>query len=500
MKSFWENLKRRHVFQVAAIYLIVGWLVAQVTVALAPALLLPGWFATAVVFLVILGFPIALVLAWAFELTPEGIRRSSEVLEEGDKADPKATESRAKPSIAVMPFENLSDDQSHEFLADGMTEDILTGLAYNSSLEVTSRNATMVYKNAPTDLREVGRALGVRYVLEGSLRQVGDRIRVTAQLIEAATGNHLWAEKYDRPKQEIFDVQDEVIEEILGALDAQIVTAELSRARHRPTDNLNSWELMQKAYANMARFRPTKPVFDDCVTLLKKAVELDPNHAVAHSALCFFLRSSVVNGYSSSPEADMLAASEAYKKGLSLEPEDPVNLKWLGMSALYGGEFSNAIHLLKRSLDGFPNDGAAIMHLGLAAAFVGDFNESQSQFARAYRVAPSGGLSIGYRWYEGQALAMEGRYAEAEEKMKDFLLRMPDYSGARFGHAVILARLGRIEEAREEVKAGMAADTSISFSQPPVFLHFMPCPEGDTPTPEILKQIWPKDSAVSAQS
>lgn len=501
MKSLWQNLMRRHVVQVGVIYLIVGWVVAQVTVVFAPALMLPDWFDTAVVFLVILGFPIALVLAWAFELTPEGIKKASEVFADESGGDTSASPAAlsSKPSIAVLPFDNLSGDEAHEFLADGMTEDILTGLAYNSSLNVTSRNATMVYKNKPGDLREVGRALGVRYLLEGSIRQVGDRIRVTAQLIESENGNHVWAEKFDRPKAEIFDVQDEVIEEILGALDAHIFSAEISRVRHRPTENLNSWELMQRAYTYMVRFHPTKPEFDDGAVCLKKAIEADPDNAIAHSALAFYMRARVLNGYSSEPEADMDEAERSYKKSLSLEPSDPANLKWLGCAALYGGDFQASIHHLKRSLDGYPNDGAAIMHLALALAYAGDFEESQAQFARAHRVAPSGGLSIGYRWYEGLALAIEGRYAEAEEMMKDFLLRMPSYSGAHFGLAFVLARLGRMDEARAEVKTGKAADTSVDFSTPPIFLQTMPYKEGETPTPELLGQFWSKDTAQAQE-
>lgn len=277
MMKYLRELSRRHVFQVGAIYLVAGWLIIQIASVLGPALLLPGWTIRLVTFLAILGFPIALILAYAFELTPEGIRWTGKDLEKEDESKGELDDSLSdRPSIAVMPFANLSDDKENEFLADGMTEDIITGLSYNSYLFVVSRNATLVYKNKPADLRNVGKALGVRYILERSLCQVGERVRVTAQLIEASSGNHLWAEKIDKPLTEIFDVQDQAIEEIVGALDSQIATAEIKRAYARPTDNLDAWGLMQKGMHNIVSFYPNMERFAMAMDLLRSPVEKDP--------------------------------------------------------------------------------------------------------------------------------------------------------------------------------------------------------------------------------
>ncbi len=164
-------------------------------------------------------------------------------IEDGEHSAQEASPA-AGPSIAVLPFENMSDDSEQAFLADGMTEDIITGLAAMPRLTVTARNSTFAYKGQSPDIRDVGRDLGVRYVLEGSVRRVNEKIRVTAQLIEAESGNHLWADKYDRLYADIFDVQDEVVSDIAGALSLQITQAEVARARTVPPSNLAAWELV----------------------------------------------------------------------------------------------------------------------------------------------------------------------------------------------------------------------------------------------------------------
>jgi len=501
MSKFWEGLKQRHVIQVAAIYLIVGWIVVQVTVTAAPALNLPDWFDTGIIFLVILGFPIALVLAWAFEVTPEGVKRSgapgtrTEGLG-GDEGKPSDEQEDAKPSIAVMPFANLSDDKDTEHLADGMTEDIITGLACNPHLFVASRNATFVYKGKPIDLREVGRALSVRYVLEGSVRQVGDRLRTTAQLIESKTGSHLWAEKFDRPKVDIFDIQDEVIEEILGALGAQLLSAEAKRTKGRPTESLDAWELTQQAVL----FWQTGDLKEDSSAkgLLEKAIEIDPDYATAHALLAFVLSGIVVNGLSSNPRDDFYLAQDHLGKAISLDPEDPQTLTWVGNTYVYFGQHEKAVQFLRKALTFNPTETVTILHLALAHAYLGQFEESQKNFALARRLAPSGGWSSAYDWYEAQALCLEGRLEEAEVQLDEIMPSNQVYASPVIYLGLVQALQGRMDEAKATVKRSLSVNSNVSFSGIAPMMGAHPDEAEAARRAAVFKEIWPHDDEQSA--
>jgi TolB-like protein len=245
--SFFQELKRRNVFRVAVAYIIVAWLLLQVGDTLGPALRLPEWFQSGVAYVLILGFPIAIIFAWAFELTPDGVKREKHVdrtesitHETGQKLnytiiglliaalayfaldkfvfehDHEVIETHAgEPSIAVLPFANMSDDASNEFFADGITEELLNLLAKIPELEVTSRTSAFQFKGKETDIPTVARLLGVDHVLEGSVRKSGMKVRITAQLIDADTDKHVWSETYDRELDDIFAIQDEIARKVV---------------------------------------------------------------------------------------------------------------------------------------------------------------------------------------------------------------------------------------------------------------------------------------------
>ncbi len=228
--SFWSELKRRNVVRVALVYAAVAFVVVQAADLVIPALHLPDLLMTAVVLVAILGLPIALVLAWAFELTPAGIQRDSAAQEKTAKAAPMPVRRPAadRRSIAALPFTNLSDNRENEHFSDGMTEEILTRLACIGDLRVISRTSVMQYKNTALPLRRVADELGVANILEGSVRRAGSRVRITAQLIEAETDTHLWAETYERELTDVFAVQSDVATKIALALRARI-TAPVQR-------------------------------------------------------------------------------------------------------------------------------------------------------------------------------------------------------------------------------------------------------------------------------
>ena len=321
-RDFFSELKRRNVYRVAVAYAVVGWLVIQVAATIVPALHLPSTITTAVVVLVLLGFPIALVLAWAFELTPEGIKRTEDVapdasitrrtgrklmrgvavvavlalalllftlLRQGHvavttdpaKAAATAPELHAIPakSIAVLPFQNLSRDEENAFFADGVQDEILTRLAKIGDLKVISRTSTQRFKNAPADLPTIAKQLGVLHVLEGSVQKSRDSVRVNVQLVNALTQAHLWAETYDRKLIDIFAVESDIAKRIADTLHAKLSGSEAQAIAKRPTANPEAHELYLKG-----RYFWNKRTCADlwrAVEQFKAAIEKDPAYALA---------------------------------------------------------------------------------------------------------------------------------------------------------------------------------------------------------------------------
>ncbi|MFT7470632.1 MAG: TolB-like protein [Kiritimatiellia bacterium] len=491
MKKVISELRRRNIFDVVAIYAVVGWVLIEVADVVLPTFGAPNWMNQAIILLFVLGLPVVVTQRFFFYKAdePEHSSDSNDELQTAANVTPQETKGINRPSIAVLPFENLSDDEQKRYLADGMTEDIIAGLSFNPHLTVLSRRATMVYRNNPTDLREIGTRLGVRYLLEGSIRPVGDRIRVSAQLIESSSGEHLWGEKYDRPATEMSDVQDDVIAEIIGTLDAQISTAEIRRASNRSTENLDAWGLLQKT--GLWTFTPTKGGFEKSKNLSRMAIRKDPNYALAHATLAFALRGEAINGYSADIAAAFKESTEHASLAIALEPNDPVNLRWVGCAHIYGSDVKKGIHYLQRSLMKSPNDGVTLMHLALGLGITRDFDKADECFVRARSVAPSGGLSIGYDWYEALVRTWEGRYAEAEELIKDFILHVPEYPGSHMYLGMVQARQDRFEEARNSIQKGIALAPGIDYSNPPLFLTSVRPPEGEIKTSELLVKVWP---------
>jgi TolB-like protein/Flp pilus assembly protein TadD len=316
MASLWRELKRRNVVRVAMAYVIVSWLILQLTDVLVPLLTLPEWVGRLVFLMLLVGFPLALFFAWAFELTPEGLKKEKDVdrsasitHETGrkldrtiiavllvalvvfaferfillpDRATPTGTgeeivASVDQPSIAVLPFVNMSSDPEQEYFSDGLSEEILNLLAKIPELKVIGRTSSFAFKGKNEDLRVIGEALGVNTVLEGSVRKSGDRIRITAQLIDVSDGAHLWSETYDRTMTDVFEIQDNVAGEIIEALKLHVGAMP---QRGRPTNHIEAYSLFLKARAAVNRWE-----IPEAIDSLKKAVEYDPNFADAFELL-----------------------------------------------------------------------------------------------------------------------------------------------------------------------------------------------------------------------
>jgi TolB-like protein/Flp pilus assembly protein TadD len=318
-KNFFAELKRRNVYKVAIAYAVVAWLLMQIASQIFPFFEIPNWMVRAVVLFLILGFPIAIVLAWAFELTPEGIKRTEDVdlsksltRKSGRKLDffiiavlllviaallfqrlhPKvspAVSSSLEKSIAVLPFENLSRDPDNAFFTDGVQDEILTDLAKIADLKVISRTSVMQYKNTATrNLPEIAQALKVAHVLEGSVQRSANRVRVSAQLIDARNDTHVWAEKYDRELADVFAIQSEIAEKIANQLQAKLSPTEKSAVNERPTSDLAAYDLYLRAkehmYDSVSREREN---YFKAVQLLDQAVARDPAFLLAHCQLAY---------------------------------------------------------------------------------------------------------------------------------------------------------------------------------------------------------------------
>lgn len=395
-----------------------------------------------------------------------------------------------RPSLAVLPFLNLSEDREQEFLADGMTEDLITGLAANRYLSVVSRNSTFAYKGHSPDVRDVGRELGVRYVLEGSVRRVGDRMRTTAQLIETSTGDHLWAGRYDRPYGEMFEVQDDVVASIAGALNAQLTDAEFQRARREQPSDLGAWERVHRGL--FGAFRPGAPeAMREGVEELRRAVEIDPDYAYARSALAWCLFSLAINGYAADPMAAFREGFEHLKVALEGALDDPLTLFYVGAAYVYAGRFERGIQLLERSLERNPHQPDVHMHLGVAHGYLAHFDEAHAHFDRAEALAPSGGMSIAYGWYRAQVLGFEGRYAESIPLMESHLQGMPRYVAARIFLALDLDALGRTAEARAQMERAAKIDPAFNVEGVALQLAAHPDPEQGAARVAKLRAYWP---------
>ncbi|MGZ4983173.1 MAG: FlgO family outer membrane protein, partial [Chthoniobacterales bacterium] len=220
LTNFLAELKRRKVYRVAIGYAVVGWLLIQVDTQVFPFLDIPNWIIRLIILLLALGFPIALVLAWAFDITPQGVIRTEDL--PPASTPPATTTSIPQKSIAVLPFENLSDDQANEYFADGIQDDILASLAKISDLKVISRTSVRQYRTGTRNLREIGEDLGVAHILEGTVRRAGNRVRVNVQLINACTDAHIWADTFDREMTDLFALQSELAERITVTLHANL--------------------------------------------------------------------------------------------------------------------------------------------------------------------------------------------------------------------------------------------------------------------------------------
>src|SRR5437016_12374083 len=408
MTGFFEEVKRRKVYRVAVAYIIVAGGIIQIASAVFPAWELPNWSQRLVIVLLLSGFPIALILAWAFDVTPQGIKTTPMIAVPGAHRRrnvimlvatgviisaaagffllPRAAARKIDKSIAVLPFENLSDDKENAYFADGIQDDVLTNLSKIGDLKVISRTSVMPFRGKTQNLREIGKTLGVSNILEGSVRRSGNWVRINVQLIDATTDEHLWASDYDRELNDVFAMQTDLAQKISEALQAKLSPVEKSRMERSPTENGEAYlafvqaHNLQNAVEDLGKLKQSERLY-------ARAVELDPKFALA-IARYSQLESWIVHTFERTIERREKARALA-QQALQLQPELPEAHLAMGFSLYYGdNNFEGALKEFEIAQRDLPNEAEGYLALGSIQRRLGKWPESNASLEKAVSLDP----------------------------------------------------------------------------------------------------------------
>lgn len=409
MSTFFEEVKRRKVYRAAVAYVAVAWIAIQLASLVFPAWEMPAWALRWVIILLLIGFPIALILAWALELTPEGIRPTPTspatprrkrnliaLLSLGIIASiaagffllPRASARKLDKSIAVLPFENFSEDKENAFFADGVQDDILTNLAKIGDLKVISRTSVTQYRGKEKNVREIGKALGVSTILEGSVRKSGNRVRLNVQLIDALNDEHLWAEDYDRDLTDVFAIQTDLAEKIAHELKAKLSPSEKAQMSRKPTENGEAYLAFAQAHKLHGEGMEEIEKLKQAEQLYERALEMDPNFALA-AAEFSRLESWIYHSYDPTPARGEKARKLA-ERAIALQSDCPECHLALGFSYYYGDrDYENALKEFAIAQQGLPNEADVYLAIGAIQRRQGKWAESNANLEKAVSLSPN---------------------------------------------------------------------------------------------------------------
>ena len=407
--GFFEEVKRRKVYRVAAAYIIAAGGVIQLASAAFPAWELPNWALRLVIALLLLGFPIALMLAWAYDITAQGLRATPAAGAPGRHRRrnvimlvatgvvisaaagffllPRVSAYKVDKSIAVLPFENLSDDKENAYFADGIQDDVLTNLSKIGDLKVISRTSVMPYRGKASNLREIGKALGVGTILEGSVRRIGNRVRVNVQLINAENDEHIWAEDYDRELTDVFAIQTDLAQKIANELRAKLSPSEKAQMERKPTENGEAYLAFVQAH-NLSCSVEDLEKLKQSEQLYERALELDPNFALA-IARYSQLQSWILHTFERTPERREKAQTLA-ERAMQLEPDLPEVHLARGFSYYYGdNNYDAALKEFEIAKNGLPNESEVYLSIGAIQRRQGKWAESTANLEKAVSLNPN---------------------------------------------------------------------------------------------------------------
>jgi TolB-like protein/Tfp pilus assembly protein PilF len=543
--SFFAELKRRNVFRVGVAYVVVAWLIVQVLQVLLESFGTPDWVMKTVIVLMVTGLPFALIFAWAFEMTPEGLKREHEVdrsqsitpetgrklnnaiigilvvalgyfvydkivLEAAREAElvettkqevteqlgaMPPTADKADKSIAVLPFVNMSGDQENEYFSDGLTEELLNSLARIKELKVTGRTSSFAFKGRNTDLREIGQTLGVAHILEGSVRKAQNRLRITAQLIKAEDGYHMWSDTYDRELDDIFTIQEEIAKQVATELVSTLLGDSTEQLIHRDTNNVQAYEAYLRARYLFVRKPDDVQVQHDVEQLIQRALELDPDFTLAwyghFSVLDFRQRNGSIDYQEGADQLRKLA-----DKMISMDPDLPeshvamgrvatIEMKWPEAEAAYNhalklnpgdinalSAISGLMTLLNRNDDGLeyaemalerdPLDVRALLNTTVVYALTGRCDDATKIATRALSLVPDAGRfrgRVGNCW-----LSHEGDYEKAIELFEKEPVKFMSLTGKAIAYNK-LDQQDKAQQNLDELIEAYGEQASYQFAQ-----------------------------------
>lgn len=459
-----SELRRRKVFRVAIVYGIVAWLLIQVAQATFEPLNLPHWTLTLVVMLAILGFPISVALAWAFETTPEGIRW------EKPADEPKASDATAltaarapandnkAPSVAVLPFVDMSPDRDQDYFCEGMAEEILNALTRIEGLRVAARTSSFQFKGRAVDVRKVAQELGVNSVLEGSVRKAGAQLRVTAQLINAGDGYHLWSDRYDRGLEDVFAIQEEIATKITEALELRLTRQDRDAIQVKPTGAIQAYDYYLRGRQFVNQFGKRRIGF--AIQMFDKAIEIDPDYAPAYAGLT--LANAQMYMFFD-PDPKFCAAAEAASgRAIALDPGSAEAHTTRGIAELMGDHFEAAEQAFERAIALNPKSFDAHYNYARGCVTRGEFARAAALFERAAEVRPEDyqALLLSVQAYRRLGRKEEERSAAERgfERARRTLDLNPGDVRALYLGASGLQIAGRSREAREWGERALALE------------------------------------------
>jgi TolB-like protein/Flp pilus assembly protein TadD len=357
---------------------------------------------------------------------------------------------RGKPSIAVLPFDNMSGDPEQEYFSDGITEDVITELSRFRQLSVIARNSSFQYKGQSSNLQNVGQELQVEYVIEGSVRKAGNRVRVTAQLIEIASGSHIWAERYDRDLEDIFAVQDEIVQRIISSVAPGIVSAEMQRAQRKDVETLDAWDRIMRAHWHLARF--TMEDNSEARRLLTEAAQIDPNSALALGDLAMIHTFDAIWNWGISRDQSLAAAGEAARRAVAIDENNAWGHIALGVVEAFLGHHDEAVRRLERAIEISPNDPNAHGQLGFALALSGDSNGAITRLEEAMRLSPRDPFLAFWIMSRAVAAYVAENHDETIQWCNKIIAENPRFPGAYRILAATYGELGETEQARMAIE------------------------------------------------
>jgi len=369
----------------------------------------------------------------------------------------------ATHSIAVLPFTNMSGDPEQEYFSDGISEDIITDLSKIADLTVIARNSSFAYKGRSVDVRTIGRELGVRSVLEGSIRRAGSRVRITAQLIDATTGGHLWAERYDRDLTDLFAVQDDVTRRIVDALKVTLSPAEKARLSNTGTTNIDAYDVSLRGRELMLGNTKNANTFEQAKACFLKAIELDPNYAQAHAGLSFAYMFDYQNRWSDDPDRSLPLAKRYAEQAIEKNPKEPLARVVAALAATFEGDLDRAESEIDMALSLNPNLATAYNVLGGVRTYSGRPLEAIPLIERAMRLDPA--HSQHYLHFLGTAYLIAGKYETAAVLLRQRIVFVPETDFSRVALASALGHLGEIDEAHRIWRELKEINPKYSFSE-----------------------------------